>query len=190
MCISDRSMGYGFVGFTHAEHAQRAQEVMQAHVLDGHTLAVSLARRGHDEAPIPRAPSAKMLVKNMPFEATKQDIRELFGAHGVLKSVRVPKQVHGRTRGFAFVEFVSRREAENAMAALRHTHLLGRHLVLEWAGDADGTAGVEELRAKTRGAFVGEADKHRALGQRAKIRMGTEQVAEAAARERAEQSDD
>lgn len=184
------SMGYGFVGFTHAEHAQRAQEVMQAHVLDGHTLAVSLARRGHDEAPIPRAPSAKMLVKNMPFEATKKDIRELFGAHGVLKSVRVPKQVHGRTRGFAFVEFMSRREAENAMAALRHTHLLGRHLVLEWAGDADGTAGVEELRAKTRGAFVGEADKHRALGQRAKIRMGTEQVVEAAARERAEQSDD
>ena len=63
-----------------------------------------------------------MLVKNMPFEATRKDIRELFGAHGVLKSVRVPKQVHGRTRGFAFVEFVSRREAENAMAALRHTH--------------------------------------------------------------------
>ena len=153
---------------------------------------MSLARRGRDaddDAPVQRAPSAKMLVKNVPFEATKKDIRELFGAHGQLKSVRVPKQVHGRTRGFAFVEFVSRREAENAMAALRHTHLLGRHLVLEWAGDAEGTAGVDELREKTRHAYVGESDRPRALGQRAKIRMGAEQVAEAVAQQ-AKKSDD
>jgi len=103
--------------------------------------------------------------------------------------VRVPKQVHGRTRGFAFVEFVSRREAENAMAALRHTLLLGRYLVLEWAGDAEGTAGVDELREKTRHAYVGESDRPRALGQRAKIRMGAEQVAEAVAQQ-AKKSDD
>lgn len=186
------SMGYGFVGFTSAEHAIHAQKAMDQYVLDGHTLSVSLARRGRDaddDAPVQRAPSAKMLVKNVPFEATKKDIRELFGAHGQLKSVRVPKQVHGRTRGFAFVEFVSRREAENAMAALRHTHLLGRHLVLEWAGDAEGTAGVDELREKTRHAYVGESDRHRALGQRAKIRMGAEQVAEAVAQQ-AKKSDD
>lgn len=186
------SMGYGFVGFMSAEHAQTAQRAMNAHVLDGHTLSVSFTRRGHDadDGPIARAPSAKMLVKNVPFEATRKDIRELFGAHGQLKSVRLPKQVHGRTRGFAFVEFVSRREAENAMAALLHTHLLGRHLVLEWAGDAEGTAGVDELREKTRNAYVGADDKHRALGQRAKIRMGSEQVAQAAQQARSLDDDD
>ena len=41
--------------------------------------------------------------------------------------------MNSRTRGFAFLDFVSRHEAENAYSALRHTHLLGRHLVLEWA---------------------------------------------------------
>jgi multiple RNA-binding domain-containing protein 1 len=44
------------------------------------------------------------------------------------------------------LEFVSRQEAENAFAALRHTHLLGRHLVLDWA--AEGAQDVETLRKK------------------------------------------
>ena len=133
-----------------------------------------------------RAPSAKMLVKNVPFEASKRDIRELFAAHGQLKSVRLPKQVHGRSRGFAFVEFVSRREAESAMAALRHTHLLGRHLVLEWTGDED-DSGVDALRDKTRRTYVSDADRAAATGQRARVRLGAERIAEAVD---AEKSDD
>ena len=122
-----------------------------------------------------------MLVKNVPFEATKKDLRELFGAHGQLKSVRLPRQVHGRTRGFGFVEFVSRREAETAMAALKHTHLLGRHLVLEWAGAEDHDAAVAELREKTRKAYVTDAERSHVTGQRQKIRMGMEQINDALA---------
>lgn len=176
------SMGYGFVGFTSQASAQAAQRAMDGYLLDGHTLAVTFAKRGHDADDVKpqRAPSAKMLVKNVPFEATKKDLRELFGAHGQLKSVRLPKQVHGRTRGFGFVEFVSRREAETAMAALKHTHLLGRHLVLEWAG-AESEDGVEDLREKTRKAYLTDAERHSVTGQRQKIRLGTEQIADALA---------
>ena len=186
------SMGYGFAGFASLAQAQEAQKKMDGDVLDGHTLSVSFARRGRDadDAAPKKAPSTKMLVKNVPFEATKKDLRELFGVHGQLKSVRLPKQVHGRTRGFAFVEFVSRREAEHAMNTLRHTHLLGRHLVLEWAGDADGTASVDELRDKTRRAYVSEAERSALVGQRAKIRLGAEQVAEAVAQQKAQDDDD
>ena len=182
------SMGYGFVGFASAAEAAAAHKAMDGYLLDGHTLSVSFARRGHDadDAPVRRAPSAKMLVKNVPFEASKRDIRELFAAHGQLKSVRLPKQVHGRSRGFAFVEFVSRREAESAMAALRHTHLLGRHLVLEWTGDED-DSGVDALREKTRRTYVSDADRAAATGQRARVRLGAERIAEAVD---AEKSDD
>ncbi|WFD29563.1 Multiple RNA-binding domain-containing protein 1 [Malassezia sp. CBS 17886] len=181
-----RSMGYGFVGFRTMERADAARRAMDGALVDGHALAVSLARRGHDadDAAPRRAPSAKMLVKNVPFEATKKDIRALFSAHGQLKSVRLPRQIHGRTRGFAFVEFVSRREAEVAMAALRHTHLLGRHLVLEWSGD-ESTADVAALRDKTRRAFMTESERLAVTGQRSKIRMGTDQIADAVAAERA-----
>lgn len=76
------------------------------------------------------------------------------------------------------------------MNALRHTHLLGRHLVLEWAGDADGPANVDELRDKTRKAYVSEAERPTLMGQRAKIRLGAEQVAEAVAQQKAQDDDD
>ncbi|PKI83001.1 Multiple RNA-binding domain-containing protein 1 [Malassezia vespertilionis] len=185
------SMGYGFVGFRVLDSAKQAQKAMNNYVLDGHTLAVSFTKRGHDadDSKPQRAPSAKMLVKNVPFEATKKDLRALFGAYGQLKSVRLPRQVHGRTRGFGFVEFVSRREAENAMAALRHTHLLGRHLVLEWSGDDD-TDGVDALREKTRKAYVTDAHRTAVTGQRQKIRMGTQQIADAVATSRASEDEE
>lgn len=71
----------------------------------------------------------------------------LYSAYGQLKSVRLPRKFDHKTRGFAFLDFASRRDAEAAFAALEHTHLLGRHLVLQWA--EEGEAELEELRART-----------------------------------------
>lgn len=54
--------------------------------------------------------------------------------------MRMPRKLDHGTRGFAFLEFASAREADVAVSALRHTHLLGRHLVIERAavaGDAE-----------------------------------------------------
>ncbi len=88
-------------------------------------------------------------------------------SHGQLKSVRLPKKFDSRTRGFAFLDFVSRAEAENAYAALRHTHLLGRHLVLEWAEEAE--QDLEVLRKK---AGVGFGDGKAIPGRKRKLDMG------------------
>ncbi|CAK5262937.1 unnamed protein product [Mycena citricolor] len=167
------SMGYGFVGFKDADGAKKALKSMHEFVLDGHALSVKFAGRGtEDESKAGSASSksrtTKMLVKNVPFEATKKDIRELFGAHGKLKSVRVPKKFDSRSRGFAFLDFVSRHEAENAYAALRHTHLLGRHLVLEWAEEAE--QDLDLLRKKA-GVGYGSGSSEMP-GRKRKLDMG------------------
>lgn len=47
-----------------------------------------------------------------------------------IKSLRLPRKF-GRHRGFAFVEYVTKQEAQNALEALSSTHLYGRHLVSE-----------------------------------------------------------
>lgn len=82
----------------------------------------------------------KIVVKNLPFEATEQDVRALFSAFSEIRSVRLPRKAqqfsHHREnhhRGFAFVEFLSESEAVRALETLRATHLYGRHLVLEYA---------------------------------------------------------
>ncbi|KAJ7590213.1 RNA-binding domain-containing protein [Mycena floridula] len=167
------SMGYGFIGFSDVEGARKAMKSMQGFALDGHALHIKFAGRGIDEEDKAKAGvgsksrTTKMIVKNVPFEATKKDIRELFGAHGHLKSVRMPKKFDSRTRGFAFLEFVSRQEAENAFATLRHTHLLGRHLVLEWAEEAE-----QDLDALRRKAGVGLGDGKDMPGRKRKLDMG------------------
>lgn len=78
------SMGYGFVGFKTAEAAKKALKGMQGVTLDGHALYVKFAGRGTEEDEskekvAAKSRSTKMIVKNVPFEATKRDIRELFG---------------------------------------------------------------------------------------------------------------
>lgn len=47
-----------------------------------------------------------------------------FRTFGQLKSVRIPHKFDGTHRGFAFIDFVSKPEAKNAMDALR-TYVLG-----------------------------------------------------------------
>ncbi|KAF7335305.1 Multiple RNA-binding domain-containing protein 1 [Mycena sanguinolenta] len=167
------SMGYGFVGFKDAEGAKKALKSMQGFVLDGHALHVKFAGRGAEEPEKGKSGAAaksrttKIIVKNLPFEATKKDVRELFGAHGHLKSVRLPKKFDSRTRGFAFLDFVSRHEAENAYAALLHTRLLGRHLVLEWAEEAE--QDLDVLRKK---AGVGFGGGKEMPGRKRKLDLG------------------
>ncbi|OJD26505.1 hypothetical protein ACJ73_02117 [Blastomyces percursus] len=138
------SMGFGFVEFRSSAQARAALTTMQGYKLDQHELVIKAShkavdaaeeRRRQDNAKKLAMRGTKILIKNLPFQATKKDIRNLFSAYGKLRSVRVPRKFDGTARGFAFADFVSAREAENAMDALKNTHLLGRRLVLDFASE-------------------------------------------------------
>ncbi|KAJ6144256.1 hypothetical protein N7470_008151 [Penicillium chermesinum] len=138
------SMGFGFVEFKTKAQAQAAQAAMNGYKLDQHELVIRASHRGMDAAEERRredtakkiaARRTKIIIKNLPFQVTKKDIRSLFGAYGQLRSVRVPQKFDRSARGFGFADFISAREAENAMDALKNTHLLGRRLVLEFANE-------------------------------------------------------
>lgn len=138
------SMGFGFLEFRYKSNAQAALVAMDGHRLDGHELLIRTShkatdaaeeRRKEDQAKIMACRKTKIIIKNLPFEASKKDVRSLFGSYGQLRSVRVPKKFDSSTRGFAFADFVTAREAESAMDALRDTHLLGRRLVLDFAAE-------------------------------------------------------
>ena len=125
-----------------ADSAARAVKKLQNYSLDEHALKLSLAQKqsidsqeaqnkkdkllkkrsagdSKDIADNEEAQSNKLMVKNLAFEATVNDIRELFKQHGSLKKVRLPKKVNSQNhRGFGFVEFTNTEQALQAFKAL------------------------------------------------------------------------
>lgn len=76
----------------------------------------------------------KMLIKNVPFQATEKDIKNLFVNKFKIQGCRLPIKRDGTLRGFAFVTFESRDSLDKAMEYFgKSTHLYGRRLVLEVA---------------------------------------------------------
>ena len=152
-----QSMGFGFVEFSSEVEAFKAIKVMQGKVVDGHALDIKLSTKNlstttkisTDDKSIIN--NTKLMIRNVPFEATRTELLQLFGSFGHLKKVRLPKKFDGSHRGFAFCEFITSKEAQNAMTTLSRTHLYGRHLVLEWAETVDAEkVDVEAIREKTK----------------------------------------
>lgn len=151
------SMGYGFVRYKRKADADRALKVLQMTVLEGKTLELKRSERtlttdvksAKKTSTVKAQTGTKILIRNVPFQATAEEITELFKAFGELKAVRLPKKLVGveKHRGFAFVEYYTKSEAKKAFKALcQSTHLYGRRLVLEWAQTEEG---VEDIRKRT-----------------------------------------
>lgn len=61
----------------------------------------------------------KILVRNIPFQAKPAEVRDLFGAFGELKSLRIPKKMtpgEDSHRGFGFVDFNTKSDAKVRMS--------------------------------------------------------------------------
>ena len=71
--------------------------------------------------------SKKIYVGNLPFSASDEEIRTLFGEHGTVESVHlITDRDSGRPRGFGFVEMSS--GADEAIQALHQKEMDGRSL--------------------------------------------------------------
>ena len=149
---------------------EERDEASPADAVDSSVVGVTVAATGAEA----KAGSGKLLVRNIPFEASSREVEQIFAAFPGLKSVRLPKKLAtatpgsrsrgggaaGSHRGFGFIEYSSRSAAEKAMESLSaSTHLYGRRLVLEWAkeGDEDGTSDGARMRDSLN-------DKQRVIG--------------------------
>jgi RNA recognition motif-containing protein len=85
-------------------------------------------------------------IGNLSFQATEEDIREVFAEYGTVKRVSLPTDREtGRKRGFAFVEMQSETEEDAAIAELDGAEWMGREIRLN-------KAKPREPRRDTRGS--------------------------------------
>ena len=83
-------------------------------------------------------------VGNLSYEATEDDIRQAFEAHGEVSSVQIiMDKMTGRSRGFGFVEMPDKAKGEAAVAALNLQEVRGRAIT------------VNEAKPKTEGGGRG-----------------------------------
>ena len=83
----------------------------------------------------------KIYVGNLSFQATEDDVRELFEAHGDVESIAmIMDRDTGRFRGFCFVE-MDNDDADSAIAALDGQDFGGRSLRVNEARPRDDRGG-------------------------------------------------
>ncbi len=105
---------------------------------------------------------AKLFVGNLSFQATEEDLRELFQQAGTVESVRiVTDQFTGRPRGFGFVEMTTKEESAKAIEMLNGRLFRDRNLVVDEARPQPGAAGAARQKiertapGETSGPFLG-----------------------------------
>jgi RNA recognition motif-containing protein len=83
-------------------------------------------------------------VGNLSYEATQDDLRQAFEAHGEVSSVSIiMDKMTGRSRGFGFVEMPDNGAGQAAISALNLQEIRGRAMT------------VNEAKPKTEGSNRG-----------------------------------
>ncbi len=84
----------------------------------------------------------RLYVGNLSFNATAEDVRAAFEAHGAVSDVHVVMDRDtGRSRGFAFVTMATDAEAATAIQRMDGTQLEGRSLRVSEAAERTPRAG-------------------------------------------------
>jgi RNA recognition motif-containing protein len=108
-----------------------------------------------EERTIPK----KVFVGNLSFNTTQDRLSEAFASAGQVVSVHIgTDRETGRSRGFAFVEFSSDDEAQNAIAKFNEFELDGRRLRVNLAEDRP------PRRGPAPGNFAGPRSFNDAMG--------------------------
>lgn len=64
-----------------------------------------------------------LLFAGLPLTMTKEQIEELFGAHGIVKEVRLVTYRNGHSKGLAYVDFKDEADASRALIATDGTKI-------------------------------------------------------------------
>jgi len=149
--VSHHSLCAAQILFSTPAQAASAVSKLHAHVYKGSHLSVTLKKRldslsskpfekGGKSSGVP-APNhaSRLIVRNVPFNATEQDLRAIFLPYGPIHSIHIPtdekhtaaskEEVQEsndgtrkpRTKGFGFVWMLSKKDAENAIQGCNGT---------------------------------------------------------------------
>jgi RNA recognition motif-containing protein len=76
----------------------------------------------------------KLFVGSLPYDLTKDELKELFSRYGsVVSATVIMDRVTGQSKGFGFVEMSQSDEGQKAMSELDGSKVKGRSIVVNLA---------------------------------------------------------
>ena len=86
----------------------------------------------------------KLFVGNIPFSMTEEELRTIFEEYGSILSCKLIVDLEtGKSRGFGFIEYASKEDAQKAIDQVHDQEVKGKKLV------------VNEARSKEKKGFQG-----------------------------------
>ncbi|XP_010332871.2 polyadenylate-binding protein 3 isoform X1 [Saimiri boliviensis] len=131
VCDENGSKGYGFVHFDTQEAAERAIEKMNGMLLNDRKVFVGRFKsRKEREAELgARAKEfTNVYIKNFGEDMDDERLKDLFGKFGPALSVKVMKDESGKSKGFGFVSFERREDAQKAVDEMNGKELSGKQI--------------------------------------------------------------
>ncbi len=128
------SRGYGFVTFAKVEDANTAISSLNSTEVEGRVVYVSKSTSKPKKESAPSTPSTTLYINNLPEDVTKDDLKDIFKAYGVVSDVRAPQFAYsGKSRGFGFVTLESIEIARSALEVLKGSDFRGKALDIQYA---------------------------------------------------------
>lgn len=80
-----------------------------------------------------RLRKARIILRNVSYKATEENIKEHFKKYGEVKECNLLKRVDGKLVGCAFIQFTKVNDAAKAIHHENAKEFLGRPVVIDWA---------------------------------------------------------
>ncbi|KAJ3181098.1 RNA recognition motif-containing protein [Gaertneriomyces sp. JEL0708] len=82
---------------------------------------------------VKEARKARLIIRNMAWHCTQNDLKKAFGAYGNVVEAVIPLKDDGKPRGFGFVQLSTLPEAQAAIEAMNGQKIKGRPVAVDWA---------------------------------------------------------
>ncbi|EYE97472.1 U6 snRNP complex subunit PRP24 [Aspergillus ruber CBS 135680] len=120
-----------YVQFRDPIQARKATELDGSKVGTDLQLVAKISDPGRkQERHGPMYEGREVHVSNIDWKASEDDVKEVFSKYGTVESVRIPRKVDGGSKGFGYVVFSSKDEA-NAALAMHEQEFRSRQLQVQ-----------------------------------------------------------
>ncbi|KAI8373581.1 hypothetical protein EDC96DRAFT_498858 [Choanephora cucurbitarum] len=128
------SVNYGFIEFADAAAADKAIQELNGYKILDYEIKVNWAQQGQQTPKEEQPNQYQVFVGDLAPEITDENLTQAFGQFGSLVNAHVMRDtMTGNPRGFGFVTYREKAEADQAIASMNGELLGSRNIRVNWA---------------------------------------------------------